>query len=191
MGLIDYDLRRKLHPKRKEKIERLAREYNEVLNRPQQFISRNIGKETGKNLEKSGYKTFKTTGGQLRSLIPIPSDATKVVIKKGRVTVSYDGFTEKWLIGKGPSEFQREMIRLKKQQEKNPRNFQITGKVGSNQPFKHSRFTNVDDLLKYLQAWKLNYPKDITAPRERDDYKDNLIQHLSIVEIDTDFRKGK
>ena len=191
LGLIDYDLRKRLHWKQKEKIERLAKEYSEVLSRPQQFISRPIAKETARNLKSAGYETFKDVRtGKIKSLIKIPDDAQTVRIRKGRVTVQYDGFTEKWLTGIAPANMEKEIRRLKKLQAKNPSNFQITGKIGDNSPFKHSRFVDVDTFIKYLKNWEVNYPKDIKGKRARAEYKSNLIQHLTIVEIDAGFRQG-
>lgn len=192
LGLIDYDLRKRLHWKQKEKIDRLSREYSEPLARPQQFIMRTIGKETAANLKRAGYETFKNVRtGKITSLIKIQDDAIKVKITKKNVFVKYDGFTEKWLTGVAPSDLEKELRRLKKQQEKSPHNFQITGKIGDNAPFKHSRFASVEQLERYLKSWEINYPSNIKGQRARDSYRQDLIQHLSVVQIDMDFRQGK
>ena len=192
LGLINYDLRERLHYKQREKIEKLAEKYSEVLKHPQQFITRPIGKKTAAQLKQSGYETIKDIRtGKIRSLIPIRPDVTRVRIKGGIVKVQYDGYTEKWLIGTKPQDYEAELTRLESVQKRDPYNFQITGKIGSNGPFKHSRFVDVNSMRNYLKAWKVHAPLNVKGKKARDDYKNDLLQHLTIVQIDMDFRAAK
>ena len=147
LKLIDYDLRKALTPAQNKRINRLYKEYKQIILKPETFHFATVKKESAKVLKKSGYTVIGT-----RAIIP-HKGFDKVSIKKDHILSQNSDLKEITLLSGSPK-FHANLKSLAN--KKLNRNQYMSAKIGDNAAFDRP-FLSYADLFRYVNTFN---PKD-------------------------------
>lgn len=167
LGFVDYDLRKNLNSGQKSAITKLARQYSQLLSKPQEFHIQKAPKGTKAGLRTAGFTVNK--GG--KAVIP-KYEYDKVSLRPGRVRLERDGKQEEIYLA-GSRQFFDKLRNLNDTKSKLGRNQMLTVQIGDNNVFSN-KFRTYWELYQYLTKFQ---PKDEGESRER------LFARMSIVTI--------
>jgi hypothetical protein len=177
-GFIDYDLRRNLNSGQKAAITRLARQYSQLINKPETFSVIPAPKGSKSALKTAGFTVNKAG----KAVIPLyqydtrhgeEQRFTSAKIKGSRIYLK-GKYREEEIVLAGSREFFGELKHLSEQAKNLPRNQMLTVQIDDNKAFP-SKFRSYHELYKYLtEDW---HPND--GPRA----KKKLMARMSIVTI--------
>lgn len=161
---MQYDLRKKLHPSSKKKIDRLFNEWSYVINHKDEMAGRQVSPQTAQVLKKSGYPVTPSN-----RVFILKEHGDKVRIKNGYVIYERaNGDTEK-IILPARGDFLRQIERL--QHRPLARNELLTLKVGEYRNV-NWQFTSFAELTHYVRNANWKSP--------------NVLQYLSLVSVRID-----
>lgn len=174
LGFIDYDLRRNFSTGQKSAITKLARQYSQLINNPEQFSVQKAPKGTKAGLRTAGFTVNKAG----KAIIPL-YEYDSATLKHGSIELVGKGKSEKIVLA-GSREFFQTLKNLNDAKSKLGRNQMLTVQIGDNNAFS-MRFRSYWELYQYLTKFQ---PKDEGESREK------LFARMSIVTI-TQEKKSK
>lgn len=166
LGLIDYDLRKKLSSGQKSHITKLANEYRHALAYPKAFHIAKVSAARAKELKDSGFKVTKTG----RAIIPLKG-YEKASIKPGRIIFSHESYTDETVLG-GAKDFYKNAMKLRGKKLK--RNQYLTVRIGDNAEFSR-KFISWADLI--------NYVNNVFQPKDPGESKERILGFISVVTV--------
>lgn len=169
----DFDLRYGLSPQQKSAITRKYKQFQTIVNHPEQFQILTVKNKTAKKINIAAKK-IPIKNGKTKLIIPVDV-GEKVSIRKGRAVYKYKGFTSE-VLSSGSDFFADAEKAFKRKLKKNE---YIQVQIGSAKPFKKT-FTDLKTLLFYTNNFT---PKD--------DPKDYLIQQLIFTRVEMPVPKKK
>jgi hypothetical protein len=169
----DYDLRRGFTPQQKSAITRNYNRYKSIVDYSDNYQILTVKNKTASEISVAAKK-IKLSNGKTKLIVPIEK-GQKVTIKKGRAIFSGGGFHEE--VYKGGWDFFDNAKKVFAKKLK--RGEYVTVRVGDTRPFNRS-FTDINTLFNYMQSWT-----------PRDEQKEKLINHISIIRTDMPIKKVK
>jgi len=174
LGLINYDLRKKLKPQQKGRITRLKKQYKKELKSPDKIKILKVTKTQARKLKDKGI-TIKPGN---HAVINTPNKE-KVKITRDSLVLTDPRRKKKteFSLKKGPEllvELERQIIKGKKPGRT------ITVRLASGQEFSE-KFDSYESLLNYLQAF---IPTNLTSrqgDKKANDIKNELFEDMKII----------
>lgn len=175
LGLINYDLRKKLTPSQKSNITKKYNEYQQYFTHPENFVVRHVSKAVSKIFKESGYKTI---AGKIKNKIvfEVPENSS-VKIKNKRAYIQTP--TREYELR--PSKRNQIFSDIEKMahEKRKPGEF-LTGKIGTNRHF-YRKFDSPEKLLEYARAKTVGGIYNGKSIKKWN--KEDAIQHMTIVKI--------